>query len=119
MFEQMFNISAQTCATLPLSLETGTYNLDTFLSVSLFLCVTLIFSLCMSYGGNIAHSRHANAKTTTRQCTPLLSPLLCQYGGASLTSRRNFFTKIDNPAPTSRVPAVASAAIFSLVSTLM
>jgi hypothetical protein len=119
MFEQMFNISPQFTATLSLSLDhlLETRNLNTFLSAALSLCSSeLRFYLS---GGCFAYSRHANAKTTTRQFPRLFSPLLCQRSGASPASRRILHPKSDNPAPTSRFPAIRTAGIFAFRTTLM
>jgi hypothetical protein len=87
-------------------------------------CVeSFIFAFLAVYislsGGSLPYSRHAKAKTLSRQYSPSFPPPLCHNGVAPPTSRRTFFTKIDNPAPTSRVLAVASAAIFSTFSKLM
>jgi hypothetical protein len=65
-------------------------------------------SLCVKFctsGDSLARSRHAKAKTTTRQHCRLFSPNYCQVGGISRASRRILRPKSDNLAPPSRVPA--------------
>jgi len=57
-------------------------------------------------GGNLPCPRRAVTKTTTRQCTPVLSPRLRQHGGCSRTCRRFLCRKIRVSAPPSLLPAV-------------
>jgi hypothetical protein len=87
-----------------------------FILYSVSLGYAFIFSLCPLClcdenafafpGGNIPYSRHASAKTKTRQLSRPFSPLLCHIGGASPASRRILCHKILIAAPSSRLSAV-------------
>jgi hypothetical protein len=86
----------------------------------------LVTHYYFSCGGNLLHFSAVRlpflpsmSKTTTRQLSRVFSPDQRQLSGASRTSRRILCHKNDNPAPSSRLVAVTSAAILHLPPLLM